>query len=333
MKKARTVVTAAAAVAVAVPLMSPSAAAAPVPTAQPPARATEQRPVLVQAEFIRPVSVESIVQAVDRGGLVMHEVRLHGSATAVLYTKGVPVDRVAGGYRNLIEQGSRKKVPPVVTGIAVEPVGRLAAGDPAKELTGLGLPVQQVTVRAEPAEWVTPGLPSPSTSARTSSRSAAPPAAAVNTGYAFPRVEVAFGEGQARTVEYRMHPAHTAKVNGQDTVFSWDRNRFDDFGYEADFKQYNTTDNLRGIRPVCLNLDNDQLFWAARGSDSEIAGYFTNIRTDARPYFDGNDALDDCSNSTCRWASASRRRSARRIGACRRTTSSSPRTGGRRART
>ena len=50
------------------------------------------------------------------------------------------------------------------------------------------------------------------------------------------------------------------------------------------------------MRPVCPTPDNDRLFWAARGDDKEVAGFFTNIPTKARPYFDGNDALDDCSN-------------------------------------
>ena len=45
-------------------------------------------------------------------------------------------------------------------------------------------------------------------------------------------------------MEYRLFPKQVRVANSKITEFSFDRSHFDDFGYEIDFKQYNTTDML-----------------------------------------------------------------------------------------
>lgn len=257
---------------------------------------TTAQPELIYVEFTEPIPVADVIRAAEKANLDLRELRLHGDVTAVMYTAGVPWEDMAAKYQSLISSGSRGQVPAVATGVV------LNVGRSSQDLKSLELPIARIKASKSPIEWVTGGFRGNIKRGEGSSERASSPESEAawttfqKTGYAFPRLDVLFAQGDAREVEYRLYPRHSVAVSGGTHNFQWDNALWDDWGYEADFKQYNETDTMPGIRPACLNTSNDRLFWAARGSSPEIAGYYTDIPSVARPYFDGNDALDNCSN-------------------------------------
>jgi hypothetical protein len=255
-----------------------------------------------------PTRVEDGLAAVGRSRMTLRELRIHGTVTEVMFTTGVAKTEIARRYHQLLASSLGNQVPAVVTGVIVDPPTRAAPARPnassVPALPGFGLPVAK-TIMDKRRVACTPGCRPPWTVTRGTLEPGragvvllSPVLGRSAPTNAFPRVIVEAEEGQVRALNYQLWPKDFYTFGSDIVEFAFDRGRFDDFGYELDIRQYNTTDNLLGIRPLCNRLDNDSRFWAIRTPRvdiPEIVGWFSNVPI-AAPYFDYNDATDSCDN-------------------------------------
>lgn len=259
----------------------------------------------IRIDLSHPTPVASVVKSFSRSGLRITELRVTGDVTGFFRVGDMNQDEIVQKYTKQISSRFAGQVGKVVTSVVAVPVDANAPS--IRKNLGLDdLDVAGVTASVDTSGYLSEGVrltpeqrkmmlierEGGSVQERQELDSNLPgdriSTASIKTGWQFP-----YGQTQVSPEDTGVWISNA--VNSEYSGYIFDYDQWSDYGYELDFKELHPT--LQGTRPDCA-FGNDQFFYAARGNGSPLSGeiqsFFTNVMTDARPYFDGNDALDPC---------------------------------------